>query len=246
MQVARLSLRNTGRADRKALSRHTLCFGLVTCFFLFGCLFVHAELPMKVYRHHANEENKIALTFDDGPHPRYTYEILEILEEFDVPATFFFLGENIEYYSEAAAEVAKHGHEIGNHTYTHPRTSELDAETLRRELTQCEDIIQRRTDTCPKLFRPPMGSWNKTVYELARERDYSVILWDLDTMDWAHASEEKIASYVSENIKSGDIILMHDYHTGGCTTTGALRLFLPELIERGFRFVTVSELIGSR
>ena len=202
-------------------------------------------LPIGVYHNHENDANMIALTFDDGPHPKYTMEILEILEEYDIPATFFFVGENVSYYQDTAREVAKRGHEIGNHTYSHPCVNKQSQAAFRDELTRCEDIIQRVVGVCPKLFRPPQGSWNTRVYEIARERDYSVILWDLDTLDWAHTPSENISNYILENVKSGNIILMHDYHSGGCTTTDALRMFIPNLIEQGYRFVTVSELIGS-
>lgn len=203
-----------------------------------------AALPIGVYHNHENDANMIALTFDDGPHPKYTMEILEILEEYDIPATFFFVGENVSYYQETAREVAKRGHEIGNHTYSHPCVNKQSQAAFREELTRCEEIIQRVVGVHPKLFRPPQGSWNTRVYEIARERDYSVILWDLDTLDWAHTPSENISNYILENVKSGNIILMHDYHSGGCTTTDALRMFIPNLIEQGYRFVTVSELIG--
>lgn len=202
-------------------------------------------LPIGVYHNHENDANMIALTFDDGPHPKYTMEILEILEEYDIPATFFFVGENVSYYQDTAREVARRGHEIGNHTYSHPCVNKQSQAAFRDELTRCEDIIQRVVGVHPKLFRPPQGSWNTRVYEIARERDYSVILWDLDTLDWAHTPSENISNYILENVKSGNIILMHDYHSGGCTTTDALRMFIPNLIEQGYRFVTVSELIGS-
>lgn len=202
-------------------------------------------LPAGVYRNHENNGNKIALTFDDGPHPRYTPEILDILDEYHVHATFFVVGENVHYYPEVAREVARRGHEIGNHTFTHPCAIKQKIGTLQKELAACESEIQNVTDTSPKLFRPPQGSWNTSVYQLARQQDYDVILWDIDTLDWAHTPAEQISENVLSNIKSGDIILMHDYHSNGCTTTAALRLFLPVLLERGYQFVTVSELIGS-
>ncbi|MBR2622334.1 MAG: polysaccharide deacetylase family protein [Clostridia bacterium] len=219
----------------------------LTVFLLvFSCLIPQAAaLPIGVYHNHENDANMIALTFDDGPHPKYTMEILEILDEYDIPATFFFVGENVSYYQETACEVAKRGHEIGNHTYSHPCVNKQSQAAFREELTRCEDIIQRVVGVRPKLFRPPQGSWNTRVYEIARERDYSVILWDLDTLDWAHTPSENISNYILENVKSGNIILMHDYHSGGCTTTDALRMFIPNLIEQGYQFVTVSELIGS-
>ena len=236
-----LSLWHTGRINCKRIT------SLALAAFIFGLLTPRASaaLPLGVYHNHANADNKIALTFDDGPHPRYTREILDILDEYHIPATFFFVGENVSYYSDTAREVAKRGHEIGNHTYSHPCASKQSEKALRDELSKCDDIIQSVTGVVPKLFRPPQGSWNQRVYDIARERDYSVILWDLDTLDWAKTPSDKIAKYILENAKSGNIILMHDYHSGGCPTTEALRMFIPNLIEEGYQFVTVSELIGS-
>jgi polysaccharide deacetylase family sporulation protein PdaB len=225
------------------MKKTLICLSVAVVIFL--CMLPRAAaLPIGVYHNHENDANMIALTFDDGPHPKYTMEILEILEEYDIPATFFFVGENVSYYQDTAREVAKRGHEIGNHTYSHPCVNKQSQAAFREELTRCEEIIQRVVGVHPKLFRPPQGSWNTRVYEIARERDYSVILWDLDTLDWAHTPSENISNYILENVKSGNIILMHDYHSGGCTTTDALRMFIPNLIEQGYRFVTVSELIG--
>lgn len=240
-----LSLRNAARADRKDPIKRG-CRALIAVLLL-SLLTPHAsaELPLGVYRNQQNEPSKIALTFDDGPHPRYTREILDILDEYGVKATFFFVGENVYYYPEAAREVAARGHEIGNHTYTHPSAVKTGEQALRDELRACEDMVKNVTGQTPKLFRPPQGSWNTRVYEIARERDYSVILWDIDTQDWAATPADKISSYVIDSTKGGNIILMHDYHSKHCDTARALRMFLPVLLERGFEFVTVSELIGA-
>ena len=236
-----LSLRHAGRIERKWVNGGIILMLLLTLL----TPRVHAALPLGVYHNHVNADNKIALTFDDGPHPKYTMQILEVLDEYHIPATFFFVGENVSYYSDTAREVAKRGHEIGNHTYSHPCASKQSEKALREELAKCDEIIQSVTGVTPKLFRPPQGSWNQRVYDIARERNYSVILWDLDTLDWAKTPSDKIANYILENAKSGNIILMHDYHSGGCTSIDALRMFIPNLIEQGYQFVTVSDLIGS-
>lgn len=244
MQRNGLSLRHAGRACRTIVRKTVVWLGAVLIV-LVNLMPYAAALPIGVYHNHENNANMIALTFDDGPHPKYTMQILDILDEYDIPATFFFVGENVSYYQDTAREVARRGHEIGNHTYSHPCVKKQSEAAFREELTRCEDIIREVVGVHPKLFRPPQGSWNTLVYEIARERNYSVILWDLDTLDWAHTPSENISNYILENVKSGNIILMHDYHSGGCTTTDALRMFIPNLIEQGYRFVTVSELIAS-
>ena len=220
---------------------------VLSCLLFFAFAFRASALPAGVHHHHVNSANKIALTFDDGPHPRYTPEILELLEEYKIHATFFLVGENVTYYPEVARAIAQHGHEIGNHTYHHTCPSPQNgAEVLRRELEECERVIQQYTDTSPKLFRPPQGNWNDTLYELARERDYDIVLWNIDTLDWAHTPAEQISDHVLSRAQSGDIILLHDYHSNGCTTLAALKMMIPELLERGFHFVTVSELLGTK
>lgn len=241
-----ISVRNVERVDSKAKIKKLIAGAMAIVLTWALCLSPSAELPIGVYRNHENASGKIALTFDDGPHPKYTSQILDILEQYGVRATFFVVGENVSYYPEAAREIVQRGHEIGNHTYTHPRAVRMSTQDLRRELKACEDVIQSVTDSSPKLFRPPEGSWNMKVLEIAREMDYPIILWDVDTLDWAHTPAAQITSYVLENTKGGNIILMHDYQSGGCETMQALKMFIPELLSRGFSFVTVSELLGSQ
>jgi peptidoglycan/xylan/chitin deacetylase (PgdA/CDA1 family) len=187
---------------------------------------------------------KIALTFDDGPHPRYTPQILDVLDEYKIKATFFMVGVNAKNYPDALTDVVKKGHEIGNHTYTHPHVSHLNTSTLTDEVEMCESTIFGLTDYKTKLFRPPEGMIDADVRTVLRSLDYKVIMWDIDTRDWAHESPEKIAENVISNITSGDIILMHDYIGHNSPTIEAIKLFIPVLIEKGYKFVVVSELIG--
>jgi len=197
-----------------------------------------------IYRKNENEYMKIALTFDDGPHPRYTPKILDILEEYGVKATFFVVGVNAEYYPDTMEKIIEKGHEIGNHTYSHPHVSCLNSETLEREVEKCESARYGLTDYKTKLFRPPEGMIDADVRTVLRSLDYKVILWDIDTQDWANTPPDKISDYVVENVTSGDIILMHDYVAHNSPTPDALRSFLPKLLEKGYHFVVVSELIG--
>ena len=197
-----------------------------------------------IYHKNENDYMKISLTFDDGPHPRYTPKILEILEEYGIKATFFVVGVNAENYPDTIEKVIKAGHEIGNHTYSHPHVSSLNSNTLRREVEGCESSIYGLTDYKTKLFRPPEGLIDADVRTVLRDLDYKVILWDLDTRDWAHTPAEDISNYVVDNIAAGDIILMHDYIGHNSPTPDALRLFIPKLLEKGYKFVVVSELIG--
>lgn len=196
-----------------------------------------------VIYNYKNNENKIALTFDDGPHPRQTEAILDILDEYGIKATFFAVGVNVENYSSALQEVVNRGHEIANHTYSHPKVSGLDYESFKNEIIKAEKIIYEATGYKTKLLRPPEGMIGSAVKEASMDLDYKVILWDIDTRDWAHTDPERIAAHVVNKIQSGDIILMHDYIGKNSPTAAALRLFIPKLLDMGYNFVVVSELI---
>lgn len=203
------------------------------------------EQRIVIHRKHENNEMKIALTFDDGPHPRYTPKILEILKKYNIKATFFSVGINAYYYPDTLKKVIAAGHEIGNHTYTHPKVCKIEKGRLQKEIEDCENILYEFGEYKTKLFRPPEGMIDGDILNIINDLDYDVILWDIDTRDWAHTPPDQIAQKVIKNISSGDIILMHDYIGVNSPTCEALELFIPELLKKGYKFVTVSELIGT-
>lgn len=212
-----------------------------------GCLFNAtapiAEAAAPTYRTDKTNSMQIALTFDDGPHPSQTKRILDILDRFNVKATFFMIGINVTRYPKAAQEVAQRGHEIGNHTFTHTRLQNMEPLTLENELKQCEDVIWKICRYRPRLFRPPEGFLNDGVLNCSESGDYSLILWSIDTRDWEVRDANHIAETVLERIRPGDIILLHDY-VAKSKTPEALELFLPKLLALGYQPVTVSQLIG--
>lgn len=214
-------------------------------------IFMHAgnfycRASKQVYFNNKNNQMKIALTFDDGPHPRYTPQILDILDKYGVKATFFVIGENAKYYSDALIQTASRGHEIANHTYSHITLSGSNLYRLKSEIETCEAEIFKFTEYMTKLFRPPEGTICSELTSIADNMDYTVILWNLDTRDWAHTPPDKIAQNVITNIKPGDVILMHDFIGRNSPTPKALEIFIPVLLEKGYKFVTVSELIGTK
>lgn len=206
--------------------------------------FASEQIDVDIYRKKENEEMMIALTFDDGPHPRYTPVILDILDEYGIKATFFVIGVNATNYPDTVVEVINRGHEIGNHTYSHPHVSKINSDKLQEEIELCESTVYELTDYKTKLFRPPEGMIDADVKNVIRNLDYKVILWDIDTRDWANTPANKIAENVIQNVASGDIILMHDYVSYNSPTPEALRIFIPELLKQGYKFVVASELIG--
>ncbi len=200
----------------------------------------------EVVRKGTTDEKVIAITFDDGPHPRFTPQILSILKENDAKATFFVLGKHAEWYSKALLQVKEEGHEIGNHSYGHVDIKKISEEVIISEIEKTQDIIFKLTGNKPSLFRPPFGFYNEKLLKILKERDLKVILWTetQDPLDWNHPGVDKIVKKVLSNAQSGDIILLHDYAEGECEAIKALEIILPELKKRGFRFVTVSELLS--
>lgn len=204
------------------------------------------QMPKSVYSSRINSQNKIALTFDDGPHPVYTPLILDILASYDVKATFFMIGENVQRYPELVAEIQWAGHEIGNHTYLHANLKESTPQKIREEILEAENVLWQIGEQKTKILRPPGGLYDEDVCQAARALDYDIILWTIDTLDWAHTPSAEIARKVLTNVRSGDIILCHDFVGGAPSPTPeALRQFIPELLQRGYEFVTVSDLIHS-
>lgn len=204
-----------------------------------------SEEVRKPIRYVGNDEMKIALTFDDGPHASYTSEILDVLDDYGIKATFFVIGSNCEENLGIIKRELDSGHEIGNHTYSHPHLTKITAEKLFGEIIQTENLLFEVGEYRPKLFRPPEGVYSLTVSRTLDRLDYIPILWTVDTTDWKHPSAENIAKTVLDGVKPGSIILCHDYVSGKSNTAAALRLFIPKLLERGYVFVTVSELIVS-
>lgn len=189
----------------------------------------------------------IALTFDDGPHPVYTEQILDILDEYDVKATFFVLGMLAENYPNIVKRQFEEGHEIGNHTYSHIDTKKASKEELLEEYRKTQDIIYSITRNKPKIFRPPYGSFDKKVLDMIQEDNSIVVLWSAnqDSKDWKNPEVEKIVANTISNIENGDIILFHDYvYYDKSHTVEALKEIIPELKNRGYEFVTLSQLLN--
>lgn len=179
----------------------------------------------------------IALTFDDGPYPKVTGHILDVLEKNGVCATFFVLGSRIEGHEDMLTRMDELGCEIGNHSFSHADLTRLSKADCQRELSDTDAEIRRVTGHEASVVRPPYGYYNKTVMSAAGR---PLILWTVDTNDWRGKAPGEIADYVIQQAKEGSVILMHDQQT---QTADAMEMIIPTLIEEGFRFVTVSELI---
>lgn len=198
-----------------------------------------------IYAANRDAGKYVALTFDDGPHPVYTEQILEILAENDAKATFFVIGKNAESYPDLVAKEFEAGHEIGNHTYSHPNMKSISVDKAMEEISRTQDIVCDITGVRPQLFRSPGGIFSDELVLAVEDLDCKPILWSWrqDTRDWSLPSVDSVVKTVLNNLQDGDIILFHDYNMKGSPTPEALKIILPELKKRGYSFVTVSELL---
>ena len=214
-----------------------LCFCMAL---LFICLFlVNTPAPVQgaPFYHGKREEKKIALTFDDGPHPRYTPEILRLLEQYGIKATFFVGGCWADDNQETLNKIKNGGHEIGNHGYFHKDHKKLNYQDNASEITNATTVVNALCGADVKLFAPPSGSFSDVTLQVAQDLGYKVIMWSKDTIDWRDKDVDKIFSRATKNPKNGDLILMHPKEH----TLSVLPKVIEFYKENGFNLVTVSE-----
>lgn len=179
----------------------------------------------------------VSLTFDDGPNLEYTPQILDILAENGVKATFFVYGAYVDDHPEMAKRIVDEGHIIANHSYSHPNFSELSSEDVVQEIEWTQESIYDATGVQPSLYRMPFGAGGPRVVRLFP--DYTSIIWNLDSLDWHLQDSEAIYQNVMANMSDDSLILMHDTAQ---YTVDAVARFVPELVEAGYQFVTPMEL----
>lgn len=179
----------------------------------------------------------VALTFDDGPDPRYTEKLLDGLKERGVKATFFVTGANAYKYPEIIKRIQEEGHLIGNHTYHHIQLTAANGEQFRNEIISTNEVIRGITGEDTEYIRPPYGSWNKKYEE---ELNMFPVLWSIDPRDWCSDDADCIVRNTVSKVKEGDIILMHDQYQS--SVTAALEI-VDRLQKEGYIFVTVEELL---
>ena len=177
----------------------------------------------------------IALTFDDGP-SKYTDELIEYLYQNDCKATFFVLGNKVKNYQDVLNKSISYGNEIGNHSYNHKWLIKLKKEEMINQIEKTQNLIYEYTGYIPTLLRPTYGSINST---LKNSTNLKIVLWNVDTLDWKYKSVDKIVARATKNLKSGNIILMHDIYK---RSYDAVKKIVPILKENGYKCVTISEL----
>lgn len=200
---------------------------------------------------HGNKNEKVvALTFDDGPNPPNTDQVLEILKKYNVKATFFLVGKKVEQNPETAQKIVNEGHAIGNHTYSHLDLLLHNENDINKEIGNAEKVIIRVTGKRPRLFRPPHGFRDPLVYDVTEKKGYVVVLWSVMPWDWNKPGIKVIEKRVIDNTQNGSIILLHDGDADHLKQTGdrhqtveALPTIIETLQKKGYRFVTIPELL---
>ena len=183
----------------------------------------------------------IAMTFDDGPSATLTPKLLDILATHHIKATFFVIGENVAEHPEIVARATREGHEIGNHSWSHPNLAKMSDASVRSQLQRTDDAIKSATGARPTLLRPPYGSITTREKRWIHDQfGYQIILWDVDPYDWKRPGPSVVRGRILKETRPGSIVLSHDIHPG---TIEAMPSTLDALEAKGFKFVTVSELI---
>ncbi len=204
---------------------------------LFGLFILRKEADVIQTESAYANKKMVALTFDDGPHPRYTEQLLDGLKEKDVVATFFVTGQNAVKNPEILKRMKKEGHLVGNHTYSHIQLTGVNEEKFKKEILDTNQVIFDVTKSEVNYIRPPYGAWKK---KFEKELNMIPVLWTVDTRDWCSTDVSGIVNRGTKKIKENDIILMHDYYD---TSVKAALKIIDKLQEEGFTFVTVDQII---
>ncbi len=194
-----------------------------------------------------NGAPEIALTFDDGPQPVYTPKLLKILAKWEVPATFFLIGRHLEKNMSLGEEVVAAGHEVANHTFTHPILINLDDSEIAVEINRTDLLLRKLVHRKPRFLRPPMGIFTPRVLDMIEQAGYRTVIGDVYPRDPHMPGGPKILNRVLKRTSGGSIIILHDGGNGASVdrsqTIWAIDRIIPALLERGFRFVTLSEMV---
>lgn len=194
---------------------------------------------LPVYSVETNEK-KISLTFDVAWGNEDAEEIINILKKYNVKATFFIVGDWVEKYPESVKALHAAGHDIENHSDTHPHITRLSPDKISAEISDCNEKIKNCTGASPTLFRPPYGEYNNNVISGAQNAKMQTVQWDVDSLDWKNLSPEEMRKRISHSVQNGSIILLH---VGAKNTPAALPGIIEDLQKQGYSFVTAKELV---
>lgn len=200
-------------------------------------LAVKRELPVYCVE---REDNVITVSFDASWGGSQTLRILDLLDEYNAKATFFLVGIWVDKYPELVKEIAARGHEIGNHSDSHPEMSKLSKEQIIRELDGCSDKIEALTGQRPTSFRPPYGDYDNEVVTVSRSEGYEVVQWSIDSLDWKNKGVDDLIRRATKNVQKGDIIL---FHNDSKYILDALPTILKTYQQQGFTMIPAREIL---
>lgn len=207
---------------------------------------LRAKYPQSFKLNGASKEKKIALTFDDGPDLRFTPQVLDVLKQYGVKATFFLVGRNAAKHPEIVKRIVKEGHVVGNHSYNHPLFTKLTVEQVAQEIDQTSDLLLKLAGYRPKLVRPPYGAIDEEQLLWAQHSHLIVVNWNVDSLDWKSLKEEQVSRNILGHTKAGAIVLQHSAGASSQDLSGTVKA-LPGIIEKlrgeGYDLVTVPELL---
>lgn len=220
---------------------------LITCYIAlqsYGSIFVSASFFVPIKCHGSRESQAVAITFDDGPLPVMTAEILDILQDYKAPATFFCIGNRIQKHPEILAKIHSEGHLVCNHTFTHGKFFDLQSATqMTLELKQTDAEIEKAIGLKPRFFRPPYGVTNPNLAAAIRRGGYVTMGWSVRSLDTVTKDDKKLFDRVTKKLQAGDVILFHDY----CDIT--IRI-LPQVLEHikklGLKVVRLDALMNEK
>lgn len=198
-------------------------------------------MPLVTWRKKANDQKRVYLTFDDGPTAEFTGQLLELLKQYDAKATFFCLGENVERNRVQFSAIVDGGHLVGNHSHSHINGWKTATKPYVSDVSRCQDVMSDALGYAPKYFRPPYGriSLNQLIQLL---RNFEVVLWDILSMDYRQElTGDQVAENVTENVKPGSIVLLHDSELAAERVMVALPLILEHLSQNGFQMCTLDQ-----
>ncbi|MEO3794977.1 polysaccharide deacetylase family protein [Nonomuraea sp. B10E15] len=246
-------LAELGRTDRSRLTRIVLDSGTLTGLDqrieedLESAALVEAEQVAsgRCLPHGSRVHPRVALTFDDGPHPDHTPRVLDLLRHYRVPATFFCLGLHAAAHPHLVARIAEEGHGVGNHTWSHPYLPDLTRQEVLAQVDRTAEVLAGITGQVTTLFRPPFGGRDADVLGWLARHGQTTVLWDVEAADWALPGASAIAHQVIGDTDFGSVVLLHDGGGDRSQTIEALPLILETLMVSGCRFVPVEDLIDA-
>ena len=215
---------------------------MVASFLAYASFTISFGFYLRAFCRKSTKEKFLALTFDDGPHPEYTHQVLDILQKHDIIATFFVIGERIAGNEDVLKRMQTSGHQIGNHSFLHKNTFPwLHANKMALDLLQCEQAIGQAIGYQTKWFRPPFGVTNPNVAKAVRIRGYRVAGWSIRSLDTVTSDKEKVVRRVVSRLQPGAVILLHDHLPN---TPCIVEQIVRQAKEKGYTFLTVEQLFN--